>query len=199
VEAGRAAVAIELAEAALTEHRATGDRRYEADSLNVLGTAHQRGGDLTAATECHRQALEISRRIGVHRHEVVAMIGLARCADDPGRLEATEHARAAVDLARGDGLRLLEGPALTALATVLLNSGDLTTATEQAEQALAVQRETNQRLGQARALEILGEVAAKRGAHDRAVQSWRRAQRLYEEAGVPEARALHQVIEQSAR
>ncbi len=194
VEAGRHALARDLAEAALTEHRATGDRRYEAHSLNVLGEAHRRLGDLEAAVGCHQQALTTSEAIGVHRHEVMARIGLAHCHERLGPGEAGHHAELAASLARGDGLRLLEGPALAARAEVSLAVGDLETAGACADQALHVLQETGQRLGQARVLETVAGIATRRGSAQRALEAGRRAHRLYQDAGVPDTAAVRRLI-----
>ncbi|MEN3613661.1 BTAD domain-containing putative transcriptional regulator [Plantactinospora sp. ZYX-F-223] len=90
----------------------------------------------------------------------------------------------AVDRARAAGLRLMEAKALVLRARVRLREGRLDDASDDAELALTLHRESGCRLGQAQALVLLGEVAALRERPE-ATGRWREAAELFTAIGSP--------------
>ena len=121
---------------------------------------------------------------------MVARIGLAAAYQHLGNADqAHSCARQALTLAGRTGYRLLEGQALTSLASIQLVHGQPDRATESAWQALAIQRDTGHRLGQAHALLVLGHALRTEGA-DAALAHWQEARALFAEIGTPLAGRL---------
>jgi tetratricopeptide (TPR) repeat protein len=120
--------------------------------------------------------------------EAVALIGLAvtgRCAGD--RETALAHAREAVTLSHDIGYRCLEGQALTALADIHLAHAEPAEAADHAQHALAIHRETGQRLHQAHTHLLLGHTRRRLQGLDVAVPHWQEALTLFVASGSPHA------------
>jgi DNA-binding SARP family transcriptional activator len=185
-DAGRQATAAEHVERALELVAGTSDRFTEAYTRNRLGVVRRRTGDLQAAIEQHTRALELARETSARHPEAEALIGLSVALNQVGRTDqALTHARHAVTAARSIGYQILHGQALTALATVLLDS-DLPAATEHAGEALALHRETGYRLGIARTLAVLAEAVERAGDATAAAAHRREANALFADIGTPE-------------
>lgn len=73
-DAGRTALARELAEAALTLARELSEPWIEIDALNTLGSIHLRQEDHQQAAEHHRQALDLARRTSARYQETEALL-----------------------------------------------------------------------------------------------------------------------------
>ncbi len=91
------------------------------------------------------------------------------------------------------GYRLVEGQALTTLASIQLDEEQPHRAIEAAGQAVAIQRDTGHRLGQAHALLVLGHALHPEGA-DVALPHWQQALALFTEIGTPEAAHAHALV-----
>jgi len=87
-----------------------------------------------------------------------------------------------------------EGLALTMLAQVHLAQGELDEASRRAEQAVAVHRETGHRLGEARALVLLGRAVGEGAGCEAAARSWQRAYAILTDLGSPEAEAIRGLL-----
>jgi tetratricopeptide (TPR) repeat protein len=96
-------------------------------------------------------------------------------------------------LARQAGFRLLEGQALTTIASIQLAQDQRHRAIQLASQALAIQRDTGHRLGQAHTLLVLGHALRTEGA-DAALPHWQQALALFTEIGTPEADHAHALV-----
>jgi tetratricopeptide (TPR) repeat protein len=177
--------ALEQAQEALTLARDIEYGRGEVDALNALGAAHQRLGHRGTATDHHQQALALARDTAHRYAEVRALIGLAAARRDGS------SAREAVDLAGRVGYRVLEGQARTVLAEVVLDEDEFGEAAALAARALAIQRETGHRLGEAAALFVLGGVADRTGDPDRALARRREAAALVADIGAVEPGTAH--------
>jgi tetratricopeptide (TPR) repeat protein len=154
-EAGCDAEAFDLARGALTLADEIGDRRGQADTRNAVAACHRRLGHEREAAELHRQALRLARRTSMRYPEAVALIGLAASGPAAGDAE-TVFAHEALALTRKIGYRCLEGQALTTLAGIHLARDQPEQAIEHSRHALAIDRETGQRLHQAQTLLLLG-------------------------------------------
>ncbi|MFE9776356.1 tetratricopeptide repeat protein [Streptomyces sp. NPDC005931] len=99
------------------------------------------------------------------------------------RALSERYAQAALDLALDLTDRASEADALDNLGYVALDRGDLNTAHQHHEQALALYQHTGNRLGQALALTNLGNVARERGDQETAEQHYQQALTLYQQAG----------------
>ncbi|MCO1656102.1 BTAD domain-containing putative transcriptional regulator [Pseudonocardia humida] len=191
-DAGHRAEALDLARAALALSVEIGNRAGEARVRNTLGGLRLRLGDPEDAADQHRRALDLARRTGSRAAEVCALLGLAACCrrlDRPA--EAVEHGSAALAGAGEVGFLVLEGHARVEMAAAEHALGRVAAAADQARRAVDAHRGTGHRLGQARALRVLGCVLASPpgGGHDReaAAPHWREALALFTAVGSPEA------------
>ncbi|MBM7774379.1 DNA-binding SARP family transcriptional activator/Tfp pilus assembly protein PilF [Actinokineospora baliensis] len=182
--------AIEHAGRALRLAESTGHPRQVAQAHNTLGAATLRAGSPDKAVEHHTLALAKARDLGFRRAQVGALIGLADAHRAAGRpAEAVEPGREALALTDGVGFRGHRGLALVALGRTFLDLGDQDLAGRHARRALEVDRETGHRLGQARALRLLGDVLAV--DEPRAADAhWREALGLFAGMEVAEAAEL---------
>ncbi|WP_319693457.1 AfsR/SARP family transcriptional regulator [Streptomyces sp. ME19-01-6] len=186
--------ALEYAERALHIIQRTKRRTFEAEVRNVLGTVLSRLGDLPAAEDHHRGALEEALRTGCRREQAAAYTGLAAAHRELGREdEARAEAEAAARIAAGSGFRLHEGEALAVLGALHLGGGALAEARRLAEGALAVHRDIGYRLGASRALQVLGDVLAAEGRSQEARRRRAEAARTCEDIGAPPGERLRAV------
>lgn len=117
-------------------------------------TPPSRAGEAGAPRQ---EALKFAAEAGYRQGETVALTGLAQAQADLGDYDtAVTTAEQALDVARKTRLRLLEGHALVALASISLDRGQQADARAHAAAALAVHRETGHMLGQSRAERLLG-------------------------------------------
>ena len=157
-DTGRHTEAIGLADAAVAITEDIGDSRIGAYALSVLAAIHGRLGHHTEAVARSEQALAAARAIDIPHAHVVAQIALATARARLGRYDlALDDVRHALDLASRGRYGVLEGQALTCLAEIHLNQGDLDTTVESGLQALDNHRRTGHRLGEARVLDVLGQ------------------------------------------
>ena len=178
-DAGRLAEARDRAQVGLALTVEVGNPADEAFARNTLGSVQLRLGDPEAAVAQHQQALDLARQTGSHQPQVEALIGLADTGRQLGQPDrAVGHAREALSLAREVGYQVLAGRALTCLAGGLLGHGDLGAAEESARKALANHLRTGHRLGQARTLAVLGQIADAAGRPEEAHRLRREAQAL---------------------
>lgn len=187
-DTGRVDQANEAAESALAESRTMGDPLLEANALNLLGTVHNTFRQHALAAEHHGQARDTARTGGNRHPETAALIGLAHAARGRGQVrDALAYAEDAVALARAHSFTELEGHALTALAEGHLANGVPTRAVEEAHRSAAIQQDTGHRLGQARALYVLGSALQTLEGHGAALIHWKSALRLFNDIGSPQA------------
>lgn len=151
------------AEKAVQLARAIEEKRTEAHSLNVLGTIAALTGQAGDALELHETAQRLATRLQLRKAQIDANIGRTAALPPLGRpQEALLAGDTALAIAREHGYVHCEGGALLAIAGVYLATGRPDLAADHAEQALTIHRRTGHRLGEARALRTLGQIAADR-------------------------------------
>ncbi|GAA4063831.1 AfsR/SARP family transcriptional regulator [Nonomuraea soli] len=162
--------------------REIGDRHQLVHSVTVLAAHSRATGDLEAALSTSRTALGMAAELGDPYLECDAALEAAHAAAGTGS-QAEQLARRALTIARRCRFRLLEGRALTLLATLAHERADHHAAVEQAFHALAVHRSTGHRLGEAHTHALLGQ--ALRAAGDpRAEEHGRAAERTLADLGL---------------
>jgi tetratricopeptide (TPR) repeat protein len=91
-------------------HRAIGDRRYEGQSLVILGTTSGMQGEYDRAKRYYEQALSIQEEIGERRGQVITYTNLGRVARLTGNYaEALAYYEQALPIAQKAGIRHAEG------------------------------------------------------------------------------------------
>ena len=90
-------------------------------------------------------------------------------------------------LTRRAGFRVLEGQALTAVAAVHLDQGELDLAIRRARHAATLHHEAGHRLGEARTLLVLGHALRQGGDTESAHSCLQRARALFQDVGSPES------------
>jgi tetratricopeptide (TPR) repeat protein len=139
LEVGDLAAARVHSEAAVTEFRQRGQRRFEAPSLNRLAKIMRRQGDLDGALERHRQALDIYRDLGDTGGVLSvrsAMTNVYRIRGDFTR--ASNNAVEVLERARQTDEPLLVAQAHLDYGRLLTDAGRFAEATEHLEQALGI-------------------------------------------------------------
>jgi Tetratricopeptide repeat len=89
---------------------------------------------------------------------------------------------------------VLEGHALATLASIHRAAGRHTQAADHARQSLVVHQETGHRLGQARALVLLGHAHDLAGDADAAATCWQDAADIYTECGAGDAATVRPLL-----
>jgi DNA-binding SARP family transcriptional activator/tetratricopeptide (TPR) repeat protein len=148
-ESGRLAEAAVEAEAAVALADEVGENRTRADAHTVLGDVTLSLGRPEVAAGAYAAAIRIADSDASRYERLTALVGSAYAHQARSAAgAATAAASEALEAAGKAGYRLLEGKALTALATIQA-------APDLARQALAVHRETGDRLAEARTLRLL--------------------------------------------
>ncbi len=156
---GRHDTAQKTAETALAVARESGYSLNEAQAFVALSVAQCQQHD-HAALDSARNALRIARDTGHRYAEVKAILSLAYALSDlDRRRSASTAAHHALTLARQNRFRLLEGQALTTLASIHHKDGDNELAAHHARQALIIHEQTGHRPGAARTRILLGDTA----------------------------------------
>jgi DNA-binding SARP family transcriptional activator/tetratricopeptide (TPR) repeat protein len=196
---GRYTVAAEHYRQAMVIFQEIGDQRSEAIVLGNLGMIHERLEQHDDAIRHFRQSLAITAKSGDHR---ISSHNLTNLGNVFGRLG--RHAEAAVQhlqalaLARETGDRGAEGEILNNLGDTRCATGHLTEALALHHQALALAREVRDRHEEARAHHGAG-TALQVSDPGSARQQWAAALAIYRELGVPEADALRDQLESTAK
>jgi tetratricopeptide (TPR) repeat protein len=185
---GRVSDALDAAQRAHGLSREIKHRRAETDALNALAAVLDRLDQLDEALDLHEEALAVAEDMGPYWYGMIeARIGVAAVLRRLGRWDT---ARAQVDTALADirtsKFQLYEGKALITLADIEFDLGDRAAAALHYDEALAVYRHTGQRLGEARALDLLGRIT--QGSQGQALRD--QARELFTEIGVQAADEL---------
>jgi tetratricopeptide (TPR) repeat protein/transcriptional regulator with XRE-family HTH domain len=196
--AGNLDLALELANTALEIAQGIDDRQFEPHAWNVLGDIARRRSRPAVAVEHHRRALQLGRQNEIRFAQVIAEIGTAYAAVDLGQLDlACARSADALIQARDARYRLLEGRAMTALATVHLAARDIDAAMRWAHAAIAVHRETGHRPGEADTLLVLGHALHQTGDLTLGREQWQEAVTLYSSIGSADAGAVQRLLRSS--
>jgi DNA-binding SARP family transcriptional activator/Tfp pilus assembly protein PilF len=154
------------------------DNRVRAEALITAAGIAALLGRTSQALGQYREALERSRTSRYPRGEAEALLGLAETGDPREAVPAAQHALA---IAQRVGLRVVEGRALATLALLELAGGHHTTALEHGRAAVALHRQTGHRLGEARALHIIGTALSRTGRTREAAEHLTRAAEIISE------------------
>lgn len=163
-DAGRLGPAAECAEEALTVAMEIGDRRIEVNVRNCLAGIDGRRGRADVSAAGYVDARSLATGAAYHHGEAEALIGLAAADRVCDRVStAIDLARQAVTVTVRHSFRLLECDARVALAEACLDD-DPPAAAEQARRAMAIQRDTGYRRGEATIRQVLAR-AIESGTH----------------------------------
>ncbi len=182
--AGRSEVGRACFEAALADHRATGDRRAEGRALRNLGIAELNLGNPDRARASLDAALRAARDCGDRRLEGQTLAALGSVLREVGRPgEAQLAHERALALHREVGDRRFEGVALSALGNLHRREGRSAVAQACYEQALAIDRELGNRRSEAVVLGYLGILHSEQDREALAVRHHEAALALHRELG----------------
>jgi predicted ATPase len=168
--------AAEMVELALSEARALGALRVEAQLVNMLGIFAAAGDDVLRSLVCSRRHLELQRLLGNRVMETIALANIGTNVLDLGAYaEAEQYLEEALRLARVVGPRESEGWALYLLSTVALCSGRHVEALAAARSALEIAMAGKLPSRQVGAMLAVGEAELALGRFDEAMHSFERA------------------------
>jgi tetratricopeptide (TPR) repeat protein len=188
---GDVAGAVPLLEEALALRRQLGDRRGVANTLHHLADALESSGQLTQARALAAEALGIAQAVGDRFVTVRAYIGLARVAYALDDLRvADEHLARAMAVAQRDGFGHEVAEVAILQGLVARQTGEPTRARALAELALCTARQHGRRLEAARALWLLGSLAAADARLDEARGWLGESLALYQQVPDPTGVAL---------
>ena len=184
-----AAVALELA-------RSIGDRRVEAQAAETAASIRGRTGAHAIAVADHQRALDLAEEVGNRYTMVEALLGLAVCRARLGDIGPAEDAAVeGLTLARAGGYRLLTGQALTAVAAIRLAGGRVGAAHRDAALAASEHAAIDYPVGEADALWVLAEAAARGDDLPAASQHRQRARELLVGTDLPRAGSVHTLLD----
>jgi DNA-binding SARP family transcriptional activator len=161
-DSGRPVEAKPHAERAISLAQDVHARLVESAATTVLATACRKTGDLQGATDLHHRAVEIAEKVQAPYHIADALIGLANtrhCAGD--HQLALRDASAALERARAARYRVLEGRALTVLASIRLTLDQTTLAQWLGREAVRVHQHTGHWPGEAIARAVVARSTAE--------------------------------------
>lgn len=163
--------------------RQSGDKRWHATSLLVLGRIANDLGEKASAVERYKEALPLLRAIGEKQGEVTALnnIGAAYLTLGENQL-ALEYIEQSLPLIRDLGDKGAEARALNNIGNVYANLGDRPTALKFFEQSLPLIRSVNDKDQEATTLNNIGGIYYLLGENRSAVK--------YFEQALPLARLL---------
>jgi tetratricopeptide (TPR) repeat protein len=173
LDAGRCGDAQTTIDAALDLVRERSEQHAESFVLAMRGRIRLAAGRVDDSIADYGASLELARRARGLYAQAEAEIGLADAYRAAGRhADALARVDAALEMAERTGYRALTGQALTVRAAVRTAVGD-PCAFEDAERAVAIQRETGYRMAEARALRALADAVrtkdpAAAARHERA-------------------------------
>ncbi|GIF77511.1 tetratricopeptide repeat protein [Asanoa siamensis] len=182
---GELTEALAVGEEALVKAREAADPATVGDVVSLLGSVHHWLGGPERAVAEHRRGLALLGD-GYARHR--ASVALAAALRDTGDLSGAETvAGAALADAQRAGHRVLAGNAYLVLGGVHLRTQDIDRAVECGQRALITHRATGHRLGEGRALRLLGDIARANGLGTIAREQWHASLSILSEVGSGEA------------
>ncbi|WP_394620654.1 tetratricopeptide repeat protein [Lentzea sp. JNUCC 0626] len=174
--------------AALELARRSGHPCTLAEAHNTLGATCTQRGDLTSAVMHHEHALQLAVDVGHRRAEVASLLGLAAATSDAEA--ALSYCERAYFVVVDAGLRSRFGRVQTALAQVRLRLRNHLAAVEDATAAVEAHRLTGHRLGEARALCVLGDAVEVLSGVEAARAHREPASEIFAELGAAEPQPL---------
>jgi DNA-binding SARP family transcriptional activator/tetratricopeptide (TPR) repeat protein len=188
LDAGRRHQALDHAHQAVALACEVGDCRIEADALNTMATAHQQLRQHDTALDLHQRALRTARATGNQRSAAEALAGLTTvCRCLHRREEALLYGKQGLTICRDHRFSVIEGQTMVSLGAVYLQEDMYPDAIKCSQDALAVHCRTGHRLGQARALHILGAALWATNKGSQARSCWAKALKIFTDIESPEA------------
>jgi DNA-binding SARP family transcriptional activator len=183
--------ALRLFRETLTIMRKIGWRQNEAVALNNIADVHRYKGHYDEALHFYREALSVYGETGDRRNEANALnnIGMTYV-DREGYAEALIHFQKALRIGKELGDPLEHARALYGIARVQSGHGRYAVARETYKRALTMGHTAADSHVEACSLQGLGEIALEADDREETRKLWRRALRLFERLGVPEAEIL---------
>jgi CHAT domain-containing protein/Tfp pilus assembly protein PilF len=174
---------IEKYQEALELYRRVGDGREEAGTLDNIGIAHLKFGEMRKALDKLNEALPIAGAIGDRRWEAVILNNIGTAYRLLGETrQALEKYNEALPIARAIGDRQVEGATLNNIGLVYRSLGETRKALEKYSESLPIARAIGDRQGEAATLTNIG-------ATYRLLGEPRKAMEMYNEA-LPITRAI---------
>ncbi|MFI1889389.1 AfsR/SARP family transcriptional regulator [Streptomyces jumonjinensis] len=193
---GNHRTALDSAHQALVAFQECGDRTYEVETLCVMSLITEGLGDWAASARYAATALDGARQIDYADGEAYALARMAATGRALGRDDdALAHAEDAFRLVDDSANRITQTKVLCELGPMYLGNGMPERAAHCAERVLAVSESTGQRLGVARAKQILGVVAAAAGDSGQAHALWTEALEIFTGIGVPETEEVQTLLD----
>jgi len=182
---GRVPEALDHAAEAMRFAEETGEPTDVALAANARGVALRLGGQPAEAIRLHQRAYDAALTSHFRLRQADSLRQLADAYYAAGDLDGADRAaERAITLIRRYGTTMIEGATLNTLAAIHGSRSRYDLAERYAEEALARNRDTGQRLGEAQSLTILGFLRRAAGDPERAEQLTRRAADLYAKSGV---------------
>jgi tetratricopeptide (TPR) repeat protein/transcriptional regulator with XRE-family HTH domain len=168
-------------------------------AINRQATVDVLVGRLESAGDRYEQVIRMTSDESMLDDRIEALVGLAAVERLCGRYkDAVGYAERGCKAAESGGYRIYHGEALAELGRIQLeayrrdhNPATADTARAYLEQALDLQRRTGHRVGEARTLILLGELAHTTGDPAAADRHWRAALALGAKLGLAEISHLH--------
>lgn len=161
-----------------------GQKKGEADSLNMIAEVYDVLGKPALALTNYNQALQIYREIGDRQDVGNELLNLGHSYNDRGKYDdALSLLKESLQIQRDIGDKNSEGLCLTNIGSTYAFKGDYNNARTYFEQALQLQEKIDVPSDIADTLHNLGEVAMKTGQYDQALSRYLRALDLRRQAG----------------
>jgi tetratricopeptide (TPR) repeat protein len=197
---GRLEEARQHLQRSMTLSRQVGNRLGVAVAHTNLGSVCTRLGEFDRGLEHHATALATYRRMGYRVGVADAMVGLGTTYLRMGRRrDAHDHFTEALDVATGVGESEAQIGALLGLGDTATARGDFATAQQHFDEALERATSTGDRYGSAAAHLGLARMNLRRHDSRQAAEEARRAQQLFVELELPEAREAERLVGQATR
>lgn len=189
--------ALQYYEQALVIHRERRNRFGEANVLNNLGMIYDRLNKYAAAVECYHQALCIDRELGSRDGEANTLNNLACAHRGLGEYADALSYHEKAHIIQKE-LRDIVGEAetLNDLGETIRAQGDVEGARRYYESALGLTRTTGDKYEEARSLNGLAHIMRETGCLADAGKHWQDALAIYQNLRVPEAQAVHQILDE---
>jgi len=183
---GRFADCIASGLASLRQRALNGDISYSSSALTHLAEGYARLGRYAEALRCIRRSLFLAIESGDAGLTAIALLNAQRCKREAGRGSpaADRYLAAALRLARLRGNRSVEAEVLNEKATVLRERGKHDEAVALHEAAIAITRQTSDRLYEVAFLQDLAITRGSAGDGVGALELYRRALRLAQAHGM---------------
>ncbi|MGA9770634.1 MAG: CHAT domain-containing tetratricopeptide repeat protein [Blastocatellia bacterium] len=182
--------------AALSDWRAVGDQRQEAEKLNSIGLIYDSLDEKQKALDYYNQALPILRQVGDRRGEATTLNNIGGVYDDLGeKQKALDYFNQVLPLRREVGDRRGEAVTLHNIGMVYDSLGEKQKALDYYNRALPILRQVGDRRGEAANLNNVGSVYWSLGEKQKALDYYNQTLPIRREVGDRrgEAVTLHNI------